>query len=567
MSEIDEIRLEQAEKIYEEAQKDKSRQEEELQEYAEMCLNEALAAYIGDDRNYVVDKAWIQCSMVEEEKAVRLAIENDGKTRLGRVSSKGMVDPVERDTTDAEKGLEKSTYFEVKKDPITRKLYALHATESSANGIRLATVIDRTCLRDVEEKKEQLTTPTEGNLSCEACIVSCGNCGIFRESDIDEIEKRMDKSKEYGTCYSLIKPVAEWTNARCTESIVGGHNDNNTPGQILSEQTCIGSSVVLNKPRCQITEHHKTMKFDTKYGKKEGLTMLSTLLCTRGGIITVKWHGQNNEGINIEMALDKMTEYLQGKGVSEEELHSVIVLLANNCGLTVNDMVYGDFRIDEAHERSIKYDEQIIAWTYYWNVKIQKEFKYSFTIDPNIVKAIIAQETSFGLVDDDNAAKNPSRNVMQSLAVGNDTVWIASGINPFHDGMFSVGDDIAYKMLDGTVKTDGYLVGKKEKTGLSTTYMDKVAFQKYRNDLHYDDFDILKDIFEIGEDGKYMVVFDNVTPDMSIATGIGCLINKIKGEGGNIYYGVRDYNSRDNSIYPELINQHLENMGCDKMKP
>ncbi len=46
------------------------------------------------------------------------------------------------------------------------------------------------------------------------------------------------------------------------------------------------------KPSCVITEHHKVWEFDTQYGKKEGLTMLSTLLCTRGGVITIKVHGQ-----------------------------------------------------------------------------------------------------------------------------------------------------------------------------------------------------------------------------------------------------------------------------------
>ena len=58
-----------------------------------------------------------------------------------------------------------------------------------------------------------------------------------------------------------------------------------------------------------------------------------------------------------------------------------------------------------------------------------------------------------------------------------------------------------------------------------------------------------------------MVVFDNVTTNMSIATGIGCLANKIVDEDENMYLGVRDYNSKENNNYPELINGHLEDMG------
>ena len=84
--------------------------------------------------------------------------------------------------------------------------------------------------------------------------------------------------------------------------------------------------------------------------------------------------------------------------------------------------------------------------------------------------------------------------------------------------------------------------------------MDEDKFEKYRKSQHYNDFDILKDIFESGEDGKCMVVFDNVTPDMSIATGIGCLANKIEYYQGNISKGVMAYNTEGNVKYLEEIN-------------
>ncbi len=548
--EVYSIRAEQAEKIKETAEKAAEETEEGLMAHAEKSLSEALADYNDDDLNYVVNEARIECSK-GTDKLVCLKIGEDGKTRLGLLSKSGLVNPVERDTLESEKTMDKNTYFGLN-NQFVRELFAFHSTKSSVLGDTFATVIDRTCLReydDNEKEKESEEEPYES-------IVSCGNCKIFRVSDIDEIEKRMDKSKKYGTCYSLIKTMEEWTNPLCME-ILTGECDNDVSNTIYT-----GGTV---KTVCIRTEHHKPMRFETDCGEKEGLTKMSTLLCTRGGVITVTWSGQSSESIGIRSALNKMTEYLQGKDISEEELHSVIVWLANHCGLTVRAMAEGEFSQGEAYERSIKYDDQIIAWTYYWNVKIQKEFDSSFRIDPNIVKAMIAQESSFGLVDN-NAAKNPSRNVMQSLAVGNDTVWVASGINPYQK-MFEKGDSIAYKMLDGTVQTDGYLVGKKEHTDLATIYLDEEAFRGYRKDQHYKDFDVLKDIFEVGEDGKYMVVFENVTPDMSIATGIGCLANKIKGENGNIYYGVRNYNSEDNDDYPELINQHLENMGCDKLQP
>lgn len=548
MSEMDEIYKEQAEAVHnireeraEEISEAAERAaEEEWMAYAEKSLSETLAEYSDDDLNYVVNKARIQCDKATEG-VVCLEIRKGGKTRLGCVSNAGWRDFVERDTLDSEKEMDNRTFLGLLNEQSTKKLFALHSIESSVMGDTFATVIDRTCLReydDHEKEKESEEEPYES-------IVSCGNCGIFRLSDIDEIEKRMDKSKEYGTCYSLIKTVEEWTNPPCMES-VAGKCDNDAS-------------------MCVRTEHHKPMTFTTDCGDKEGLTKLSTLLCTRGGVITVTWSGQSSESIGIRNALNKMTEYLQGKDISEEELHSVIVWLANHCGLTVNAMAEGEFSQGEAYERSIKYDDQIIAWTYYWNYKIQKEFEASFRIDPNIVKAIIAKESSFGR-GDVNIAKNPSRNVMQSLSVGNDTVWVASGINPFLE-KFEEGDNIAYKMLDGTVMTDGCLVGTNDPTDLAGAYKDKKKFEEYRRNQLYYDFDILKNIFEIGADGKHMVVFENVTPDMSIATGIGCLANKIKGEEGNIYKGVRDYNSIYNEDYPKQINKHLENMGCDIMQP
>lgn len=297
---------------------------------------------------------------------------------------------------------------------------------------------------------------------------------------------------------------------------------------------------------------------DNISGKAPGINMTSILFCKHGVIISPVTSGQENAAMSLEEALDKMTQYLRGEDISEEELHFIIVWVANNCGLTVNDMIQGQFSEGvntEAHERSKRYDEQIIAWTYYWNVKIQNEFQVKFTIDPNIVKAMIAQESSFGLIRDDNDNnKNSSRNVMQSLATGNPPVWTASGINPYGDGMFCEGDTIAFKRLDGVINGNGGLPKKEDLPE---------NFGADREAKHFQDFEILKDIFEVNEDGKYMVVLSKVTPDMSIATGIGWLANEIVRAKGNIYNGVKRYNSEN--YYPEVISDHLEDMGCARL--
>lgn len=169
-----------------------------------------------------------------------------------------------------------------------KKLYALHSIEASDMGDTFATVIDRTCLRDYDEnEKEKEKESTE---IPPASIFSCGNCGIFRVADIDEIEKRMEKSEKFGTCYSLIKPVEEWTNPLCMEKMTGEcEND-------VSNTIYTGGTV---KTVCIRTEHHKPMTFDTDCGEKEGLTLLSTLLCTRGGVIKITRSGQHEGKIFV----------------------------------------------------------------------------------------------------------------------------------------------------------------------------------------------------------------------------------------------------------------------------
>lgn len=286
MADIDEIRLEQAKKIEEETLWD-CHEHDDLsdKQHIEECLSEMLAAYIGDERNYVVDRAEIECT--EMCKVAHCIRYEKGKTKLYNVLNepKG----IERDYMLSGKEYGKTYYFGGDTDTSkVRRLFALHAKEASDNGIRFGTVVDRKCLRDVREGIAQAVIPADDiPATCEANIISCGNCRIMRVSDIAEIEKRWDESMKYGTCYSLIKPVAEWLNPLCVESVTGNCD---TKSSFTSNTGLI--EVGPAKPSCAITEHHKVLEFDTQYGKKEGLTMMSTLLCTRGGVITIKVHGQ-----------------------------------------------------------------------------------------------------------------------------------------------------------------------------------------------------------------------------------------------------------------------------------
>lgn len=300
MSEMDEIYKEQAEEVYkiredrvgeiwEAAEESDEETEEELMAYAEKSLSEVLAKYSDDDRNYVVDGAEIKCSKMSR-KVYCMKYEN-GKTRLYNIANPAVC--VERDFISPE-GKPGETISFGKTINITkaRSLFALHAEKTGDNKKRFATVIDRECSRNI------------GGDSKKTNIFSCGNCGILRQTDIAEIEKSMNEAIEYGTCYSLIKPVTEWVNPLCMEKL-SGQCDNDVSNTIYS-----GGTV---KTVCIRTDHHKPMKFDTDCGEKEGLTMLSTLLCTRGGVITVEWHGQICFGYDIEDRIQELMDSIRGE--------------------------------------------------------------------------------------------------------------------------------------------------------------------------------------------------------------------------------------------------------------
>lgn len=440
-----------------------------------------------------------------------------------------------------------------------RRLSAVQAECQTANGIRFATVKDCVCQRDVDEGKEK-----------KASILSMGYCNLYEKSDLKILRENIDKAREHGTCYCLMNLVSEWTNSRSIE-IHKGRN------------------------KAEYSPCRNTMKFYTNEGPIERLTMGATLMCTRGGRITLVTSGQNrffvptiildpamlgkgrgqdgmDKDMTLEDAREMMAQYLRGE-LDEDTLNGIIPWVADNCGLTVENMKKGKFGPKEgaangAYQRSSQFDDQILAWTYYWNCKLDDAGR-SYEIDPNIVKAIIAVESSFG--DNYRPGRNPTRNVMQSLATGNDAVWIAAGINPYDWGMFGKGDKISYQMLDGTIKTDGDIYGGNLFEHAQTTPQqdsnEKTWLEKEREKCLYDEFDVIKDIFVIGNDGKYMVIFDNVTPNMSIATGIGVLANKIHAQDDNIAKGVMAYKTKGDTEYLNAVNGYLDDMGCKKLVP
>lgn len=278
MSDIDEIRLDQAKKIETKSKWDCGKHEGFSQEHIEECLSEMLAAYADDERNYVVDGAIIECDQMSN-RPVQM-FHKDGKLQMigeggsVEVDYNGTISPYEK------------LYLEIdRNEEAIGTLYAVHADNQTDMNLRYATVADRVCLREIVDREKK------GEKSaCEASLVSFGNCKIMRNSDVLEVKERIHKAARYGTCYCLMKPDWQWQNPYCMESVTGNCDAENNSR--LNSPTAGVASVLDFKPTCTTTSHHKTMEWDTKEGKKEGLTCLSTLLCTRGGVITIKYSGQ-----------------------------------------------------------------------------------------------------------------------------------------------------------------------------------------------------------------------------------------------------------------------------------
>ena len=256
----------------------------EMPDYVKERLEELLADYISDENNYVVEGASVTCDQMSN-KPVQMYYWN------GKLGIKGEGGSAEINYDLPENGVSLPC---IELDSNEIEIGRFHAINSKqhANGLRFATISDRSCLRDKIEKENMKEGKDVANL------ISMGNCKIMRDSDVLEINKRKGRAKIYGTCYCLMKPDTQWVNPMCMESLM----ENSDNEQEDEEQ-------------CSHDEHHHTMNWNTEGGQEEGLTRLSTLLCTRGGIITFTWSGQSVQE-NSEEAKEKDPDNI----LSEDEI-------------------------------------------------------------------------------------------------------------------------------------------------------------------------------------------------------------------------------------------------------
>ena len=404
----------------------------------------------------------------------------------------------------------------------------------SANGLIYATVSD-----------------TKKNVNIFPFACNCSKVAD-REDEIREITADENCSK-HGVCRHLMRLNEEWENISFEGSSYMSKIDINMPRHI--------SDGYLQAVRNGAVEDASIAV------EKEGIMMTSILFCKHGGIITPVNSGQTFFSITMDVALQYMELYLEGN-LCEEDVLIYIQYVAQNCELEIATIGSGGLQGADI-ERN--FDDYILAWSYYWNVKIDEGVfgEEKVYIRPDVVKAMIMDESSWG----SPGAKNSSRDVMQCLVPGDYALWLLSGYNPL-DTM----DNGSFRYHMGTNEEVVWIKdGAEYKQGSMRTefcyYKDEVKKITTTSEMGFGDgLGILANIITIidsSEDelkefaGEYLIHYDEETVNMSIACGTAYLAYNM-GKMGNEMAGVRQYNgggkeeiTGEADAYVKSINENL----------
>lgn len=391
-------------------------------------------------------------------------------------------------------------------------------------------------------------------------IPSFGNCKNIQYNS-NEKEKLLEgaaKDKTHGNCQYLIQIMNEWEDEDLQKS---------------------------------------PLQFDTRAGMKDGLTMTNMLFCSHGGWIYPVTSGQseyNQEEVQ-QFLMKKMDAYLNGD-LSEAEVEKAIKLLSLFLPEIASVKEKEPEEEDEWEKewadkwRDDKFDPYIKAWTRYWNQKIDGGLfeNVTFQIRPEVVKAMIMRESSWGT----GTKMNANRDVMQALHPGDYALWILSGYDPTIEKMSHEGkteaavvwiyDGVEYKNASMRKKfnymaTDEETSPEKQRTTteaaglgnglgiLRENIISVVSEQEVEAIQNTDEWKNMNN--PKNPKGEYLIHFDRVTPNMSIACGIRHLAYHTKLKDGSELEGVRGYNGKGaeektgiEDGYAKDINTHLEHL-------
>lgn len=379
-------------------------------------------------------------------------------------------------------------------------------------------------------------------------IPSFGNCKNIQYND-SEKEKLLEgaaKDKTHGNCKYLVSIMDEWEDEDLQKS---------------------------------------PLQFDTIDGMKDGLTMTNMLFCSHGGWIYPVTSGQsdyNQEEVK-QFFMKKMDAYLDGD-LSEAEVEKAIKYLS----LFLPEIASVKEKKPEEQDawekewadkwKDDKFDSYIKAWTYYWNQKIDDGLfeDATFQIRTEVVKAMIMKESSLGEITEKNKM-NTNRDVMQALHPGDYALWILSGYSP------KQLKENGGKMYHWG--TDEYVVWAKDGTNYKAASMnsddtfnenatEQAGLEKGLGVLRDNVVTVIEPPYDDEvppiirfANGEYLIHFDRVTPNMSIACGIRHLAYHTKIAECSELGGVRGYNGGGqeevtgvDDAYAKDINEHLDHL-------
>ena len=212
----------------------------------------------------------------------------------------------------------------------------------------------------------------------------------------------------------------------------------------------------------------------------------------------------NKQETMMLYSMGRMDDYVNGRNVSEFTLSMSERYVAAHG--EYNQLPSYGVNNGEDWDR---YDTYILAWTNYWNESL-KDIPNS-KVDPEIVKAMVAQESLMGTLDRNNG----TRDIMQALDDDNPVLYILSK-RRFKDDGLSDGEFEEHKM---------------EATG--------------RYGMPKEGYPFLNSI--ASSDGSYDETA--ITPRMSAVAGIRYLSYTIASNDGDTLEGVKRYNGHGDSEY------------------
>lgn len=395
-------------------------------------------------------------------------------------------------------------------------------------------------------------------------VPSFGNCKnmLYNGSEKEKLLEGAAKDKIHGNCKYLINIMDEWEDEDLQKS---------------------------------------PLQFDTRAGMKDGLTMTNMLFCSHGGWIYPVTSGQSdyNKQEIMQLMMRKMKAYLDGD-LSEVEVEKAIKYLS----LFLPEIASVKEKKPEEQDdwekewadkwKDDKFDSYIKAWTYYWNQKIEKGEIYKnsqIVIREEVVKAMIMRESSLGEITEKNKM-NTNRDVMQALHPGDYALWILSGYSPrqhkenggkmYHWGedeyVVWAKDGTDYKAAsmnsDDRFDENATEQGELEK-GLGILRENLISVVSEQEAEAIKKTDAWKNLDSPKDPkGEYLIHFDRVTPNMSIACGVRYLAYHIKEAECSELGGVRGYNgdgtenkTGEKDRYAKDINTHLEHLIDSDGKP